>query len=147
MKYTGINAVETWYIRRPSVYDAEGYKLCVYCGDRSTQIDHVYPRSRMIRLVEKFVSEKVDSCQECNLLLGAANLMTVQEKKDYLVARVENRHWRILNLPIWTEEELRGLTNHLETKIRAEQAMRQHLESRISTLLEPDAYHLEKKSR
>lgn len=118
------------------------YELCYYCGMPAESTDHVIPLSvlRNIRgLPMEQVAEitrnrilTVESCHECNHLLGATVQESLRDRKKYLKERLKKRYAKILIVPDWTEEELMGLGPHLRATVLSGIAHRNRVRIRLS---------------
>lgn len=60
------------------------FPCCVYCGDPSTQKEHVLPQSKIWMFQGDYVSWILPSCQECNYLAGAKMFKTFGNKTEYI---------------------------------------------------------------
>ena len=91
---------------------------CYYCGELATSVDHVIPRVMIDRLkatedrwIKKVLYDKhkikvVQSCHECNCVLGSKYFETLEKRKNYIKQRLRQRYKKILNIPNWEDWEL-----------------------------------------
>ena len=98
---------------------------CHYCGAPASTKDHIIPigynyNQRPDRHRSKG-GETVDCCSECNSLLGAKALFSIQERAHEIAECLERRYKKELNAPIWSEEELEELGPTLQKQIKAKQ--------------------------
>jgi hypothetical protein len=77
------------------------------------------------------VGTTVDCCRECNSLLGAKALFTIEERAHEIAESLERRYRKELNAPIWTDEELDDLGDTLRKQIKAKQYLRLEMLERI----------------
>ncbi len=87
---------------------------CVYCGVPADSIDHVPPRTARDRILEMGLASKypfftVEACRECNSLLGGQTFWTLDERKRYIKKTLRKRYKKYIELPDWSEEELKEL--------------------------------------
>lgn len=87
---------------------------CSYCGATATESDHIPPQSHrhgiiMNGLASRYPFEIVDSCQECNAILGDRPLWTFKDRKAFVKKRLRQRHKRLIKMPPWARDELEEL--------------------------------------
>ena len=104
---------------------------CHYCGAPASTKDHIIPigynyNQRPDRHRSKG-GETVDCCSECNSLLGAKALFSIQERAHEIAECLERRYKKELNAPIWSEEELEELGPTLQKQIKAKQFLRDEI--------------------
>ena len=87
---------------------------CYYCGMPADTKDHI-PSLHYIDNVglEEVIKQGlqlwlVSSCSECNSLLSKDS-KTIKENIRYLYNKLQERYDKILNQPMWDEEELEEL--------------------------------------
>ena len=111
---------------------------CAYCGDIPNALDHVPPISWAYSLGYKYMTEEEDApfikipcCNECNSLLGAKNLFTVKERKQYIASSLRQRYRKIRENPIWDMEDIVELGDGLQKYVKNIADYRLHIERRI----------------
>lgn len=107
---------------------------CHYCGADADTKDHIIPivylrngRPRNRRAI----GDTVDCCRECNSLLGAKALFSIEERANELAECLTRRYKKELKAPIWTEEDLSDLGPTLRKQIEAKQYLRQETLERV----------------
>ena len=112
-------------------------KVCVYCGCRSTTIDHFVPLSVIAMIADAVsvgeVSGRVllPSCGECNRLAGNGSFVTVAAKRRYIHQKLAKRYARVLIIPDWTDAEINELSYGLAHFVRQGLEMRRWIEERL----------------
>ena len=107
---------------------------CHYCGAPADTKDHIVPVSYLLNgrpKKPKGVGETVDCCRECNSLLGAKALFTIEERAHEIAQCLTRRHKRELNAPVWTDEEIAELGDSLQKSVKAKQFLRTEVLERI----------------
>lgn len=111
---------------------------CVYCGseveiEREHVIPAVYYTLRSFDPTQQWI---VPACRTCNSLAGSNLYFSIPEKAIYIAKRYKIRFKKIIGIPYWSEEELRGLGYILRKGIEESMMMRlvvlrriQHIES------------------
>ena len=104
---------------------------CHYCGAPAATKDHIVPISYNYTNRPKYHRSKggetVDCCRECNTLLGAKALFSIQERAHEVAECLERRYKKELNAPIWTKEDLEELGSTLQKQIKAKQFLRDEI--------------------
>lgn len=124
--------VDFLYERHPSL---DGYQ-CYYCGADANTKDHVPPKSAVDAVgstkYKRFIL--VRACLWCNSKLGAKQLLTLVERRDYIkkVLRQELETMEAL----WTEEELESLGPMLRDLVKARLLKRDSLSQRVNWVYE-----------
>jgi hypothetical protein len=109
-----------------------------YCGEPADSIDHVIPRNALARIavVDPYDIHNrvlvVDSCRECNCLIGGKWFDSLQERKDYLKTKLRKRYQKFIDLPDWTDHELSVLGYALADLIRKGMARKRKVKQRLS---------------
>lgn len=104
-------------------------ELCYYCGQIANTVDHVIPKSTLIKLDSLEDSETtlsilgrrkltVPSCRECNCLLSDSIQESLTERKAYLKRKLRKRYARLLDMPRWEDEEVGELGCNLNQYIK-----------------------------
>jgi NMD protein affecting ribosome stability and mRNA decay len=89
-------------------------KPCVYCGVPAEAIDHIPPKAyrQFIAnqgLGKRYPTIEVETCHECNSLLGVRKLWTVPDRKRFIKGALRHRYAKYLRIPDWDPEELRKI--------------------------------------
>lgn len=90
---------------------------CIYCGCPATTIDHIPPVADRAQLMHVHHFE-VDACHECNSMLAARTLWTVEERKSWIKQYLKKKYRRLINSPEWTVDELDELGPKLRKGIQ-----------------------------
>ncbi len=97
---------------------------CFYCGMPADTVDHVPPQMARPILIAHGVSRwdfvEVEACHECNSSIGAKALYTLAERKKYIKERIRARYRRILQMPEWSEDQLKELGPGLKDFVAAQ---------------------------
>lgn len=109
---------------------------CHYCGAPADTKDHIIPvsyltNSKPSQRQRHSIGETVDCCRECNSLLGAKAVFTVEERAHEIAERLTRRYSKELKAPYWSEEELAELGPTLRDSIVAKQSVRKEVLERI----------------
>ncbi len=110
---------------------------CYYCGLPATTIDHVPPRTLRGRLIELKLDKRyeffeLDSCLECNLLLGPRAIFSRGDRKRFIKLALRKRYRRFLNISTWTDREISELGYTLKTSIISRFLMSEIIRERIN---------------
>lgn len=73
----------------------------------------------------------VESCRECNDLLGATEIPTSIERLEAIKKILSKRYARLLALPAWTAEELNQLGDTLRGHIGPSSDVKKWIERRL----------------
>lgn len=104
---------------------------CTYCGEHATQMDHVWPVSQMWVWPENHVSFVVESCQDCNLKLGAKCFVLMDDRQKEVRRLLEKENKKLLNMK-WSEKELNELGPSMQTYVLQSLAAQQTLKRRLT---------------
>jgi hypothetical protein len=112
-------------------------KPCRYCGLACDTIDHIPPQSVRPRLVELGIANRypfieVWCCRECNTLLGARALWTVETRKKFIKQALRKRYHRYLNAPEWTDREISHLSGTLQRYVLNREIIKAMVEKRLT---------------
>tara|TARA_R100000008_G_C3499301_1_gene122835 strand:- start:42 stop:458 length:417 start_codon:yes stop_codon:yes gene_type:complete len=132
---------------------------CYYCGEKSDTLDHTIPVSfYSTRPTRKGMKSKykdpvpvVDCCGECNATLNNKLIIDVRERADYLKEKYIKKYKRILNSPIWDEDDIENMGKTLRACIRRDMRLQQNIKERLDYLkmisnLSEDPFFEEKKT-
>lgn len=75
--------------------------------------------------------ERVPCCRECNSLLGAKALFSIQERAHEISECLTRRYYKELKAPVWTQEELDDLGPALRKQVESKQFLRDEVVERI----------------
>ena len=108
---------------------------CHYCGAPADTKDHIVPISYNYTQRPNNSPGKggqtVDCCRECNSLLGAKALFSVEERAHEIAECLERRYKKELKAPVWSEEDLAELGPALRKQIKAKQFLRMEILERV----------------
>lgn len=103
--------------------------FCAYCGAPAGTVDHVPPRTAAGNGAKHWL---VPCCSECNSLLGARPLYTVEERQHFLAGAIRRRYEKVLRVPRWTAEELSEVGPSLRMSILSTQALSDAVRARLA---------------
>lgn len=98
---------------------------CLYCGDKATQREHVFPRC--------FSGErtpKVPACQDCNGAAGGKIFDSLYHKAHWLATRLERKVAKLVRKPLVAIDSETG--PFLRHAILRERDKREHLAWRLA---------------
>ena len=108
---------------------------CHYCAAPADTKDHIVPISYNYTQRPNNSPGKggqtVDCCRECNSLLGAKALFSVEERAHEIAECLERRYKKELKAPVWSEEDLAELGPALRKQIKAKQFLRMEILERV----------------
>jgi hypothetical protein len=115
-------------------------KKCAYCGDDADSIDHIVPVSfyysgdrKNLHLTSEYGEENlVDCCRECNCLAGNKVFDDFYKKKEYIQDKLITRYKKVINMPFWSDEELKEIDYPLKTDIEIQTLARKWILNRIN---------------
>ena len=113
-------------------YGRESIISCFYCGD-NTQItrDHVIPISVSSNKRTYNYRDTVPCCLECNLLLGAKSIFTVEDRAAYLADKLARRYKKVLNAGEFTIEDMLEFGVNLRSMVSANLNLKEYVVQRI----------------
>lgn len=108
----------------------------MYCGyEGDIEREHVIPAHWYSHRTYDFNSQWiVDSCKQCNSFAGAFVSFSIPEKAAHILKRYKTKFRKILKVPLWTEEELNGVSPRLRLGIEESQLARVIVSRRIEHL-------------
>jgi 5-methylcytosine-specific restriction endonuclease McrA len=107
---------------------------CHYCGAPADTKDHIVPIAYLRNSRpqgSRSVGCTVDCCRECNSLLGAKALFSVEERAHEIAECLTRRYKKELKAPVWTDDELAELMPILKRQIEAKQFLRMEVLDRV----------------
>jgi len=117
-------------------YHRENRLKCFYCGELGTSRDHIFAHSARINVgrgTRNFAGqETVNSCDECNNIMGNRHPYSILDRVAYLIERLDARYQLQVQVPEWDEEELEELGQNLRRMIGAKIKQRQRALERRS---------------
>ena len=113
--------------------------FCCYCGvTEDIQFHHVIPISfsnkKRARRELHLRQNTVGCCPECNKLLTNHFPITIAEGAEFLEQRLVSKYRKILNTPLWGEEELEKMGERMLRKILHQMSLRLALIDRLRHL-------------
>lgn len=123
-------------------YDAwargeEAARTCAYCDELANERDHVPPRSlRRFISPERYPFIVVACCSECNYMLGARFLPTVELRIRFLRSAYRMKYREIVAGKQWREADLKELGSTLKTSAIARIALFHRAKRRLKFLTE-----------
>jgi hypothetical protein len=110
---------------------------CVYCGDASTDWEHVIPYTfRHPTLV-------VRACRECNGIASDKVFRSVIDKQAHIQARIRTRYTRFLKREVWDEDDMSEMGDNFKLTIRMAELQSDAVSRRVSWVLPPDVARAE----
>jgi hypothetical protein len=99
-------------------------------------VDHIPPQSVRRFLADRGLDKKykfieVWCCRECNCLLGARALWTIERRKKFIKVALRKRYKKFLRIPEWTDREISRLGPGLQPVVLNGLAIQQLIESRL----------------
>lgn len=113
---------------------------CVYCGDQSYELDHVFPVSLAAQLdlsrpnVRKEIGQGlslVPACAECNRTAGNRPFTLIREKRQFIQARLKKKHKKLLKGVVWDVDEIEDMGPNMKRYIMESMALRWTLVQRV----------------
>lgn len=118
---------------------------CVYCGAKSTCIDHVVPLSVYSALqdltrvrgngIVGFLNDaekiKVECCHECNGLAGKEVFKTLADKRKFIHEKLKEKYKNLLDMPVWTHGELEKLGPWLRSYVEGGSKKKKVVKNRV----------------
>lgn len=103
--------------------EAFAQKPCVYCGEVANSRDHFIPRAFQQRIEQLGWAKKgrliVPACIECNSTAGSKVFRTITEKRAYIHGQYRRKYRKLLEAPVWTNEEIAELGPVLRSHVVA----------------------------
>ena len=99
---------------------------CYYCGLPANSIDHVVPQALLNRVKDDYEVWKalkarrrltVDSCRECNSLLGSKYDHALVKRKQRLKEALIRKYINVLEIPQWNNHEIAALSGMLQQHV------------------------------
>lgn len=106
--------------------------VCVYCGQPSTDWEHVIPRSFAVPTLI------VRACSECNGLANSGVFDTIMHKQAAIQALLRKRYSKLVNREKWTSAELKQVSRKLRVMIEAAERESDILSRRLSWVVPTD---------
>ena len=115
-------------------------KKCVYCGEDADTKDHVVPVSYYFNgkrtgrhLTADFGEENlVDCCRECNCMANNKVFDNIQAKREYIQERIKEKYKKVVNMPFWSDDEIKELGQTLRKEVKIQQLARKWILNRIN---------------
>ncbi len=117
-----------------------GLRLCIYCGQKATTLDHVFPlkiaasldlSKENVREHLKFGLRLVPSCRECNTLAGPQPFRSILEKRRYIQKRLRDKYLKMTRTIMWSRDEIDELGPNMRREVIKMLNNRHVLEQRI----------------
>lgn len=107
---------------------------CIYCGLDGFTKDHVPSVFISYAYHPDVPHIIVPCCRHCNSILGAADLNTLPERAAYLTERYEKKYKRLLDMPIWDEEDIKEMGPTMQDAIISMEKDRENIEYALEHL-------------
>ncbi len=109
-------------------------KFCIYCGDYSECRDHFVPSSYM-RVERSFgARDTVSCCSRCNSFKSSYYFANIQDCAVYLQRKYETRYKKVLELPEWSDEEIKELRGSLKRRVIRNRYLQQLIKRKLENL-------------
>jgi len=113
--------------------------FCCYCGvTEDIQFHHVIPISfsnkKRVRRELHLRQNTVGCCGQCNRLLTNYFPMTIPEGAEYLERRLVLKYKKVLDSPLWSDEELEKMGEKMMRRIVHQMSLRLALIERLRHL-------------
>lgn len=117
--------------------DLEAGSRCVYCGVLAECRDHVVPVAYSHitgRRKAAFKNQKrnlVPACNECNRLAGSNVFAVLDDKRAFIRGALSVKYKKILDFPIWPEDEIAELSPKLRRIVRLKLSAKHVMQNRL----------------
>jgi hypothetical protein len=108
--------------------------VCVYCGDPSTDRDHLISCSWEGHRSYVNQDKLVRACKWCNSLLSAVPIFSVPGRAHYLIGRYETKFNKVLKRPYHTEDEIIQTSNNIRILLAHSNEEKRWINQKISNL-------------
>jgi hypothetical protein len=108
--------------------------LCVYCGDPSTDRDHLIPCSWEGHRSYDKPECLVKSCKWCNSLLGDVPLFSVPARAYYLIGQYERKFKRVLQRSYHSEKDILCTRNNVKLLLKTSNEEKRWIELKLQNL-------------
>lgn len=111
-------------------------RLCAYCGEPATTVDHVPPKvTRRTGLVDPSEYYEVPACHDCNSqCLGSRGPWKFEDRCQYVRGRLLKRYHWLLKSGEWTASQLEVLGIDLRRRIQHTLHLRETVIRRLTHL-------------
>lgn len=107
-------------------------RICMYCGDPATDREHVVPKS-----IVGENTDKVWSCSECNSIASDSLFETIEEKGEYIRAKLKHKYKKILEAAEWSDDEIEEMGYGMQKRIRSARTAKQWVKKRLQWDTDP----------
>ena len=114
--------------------------LCVYCGEWAEVLDHVPPISAAH--LYKAGHIKVPACKSCNKFLSGAIILSIKDRKKYIIEKILKKRKKSLRIPNWEEEELCEIKGFVNGYIKKGLIKQRQLQIRLKILTSDETFIL-----
>jgi len=123
---------------------------CFYCGVPSNSVDHFVPQSylsiirmfldttpegneKVKNVYEKTIlsQELIPACRDCNSRASDGVFDTPDDKKSFVKAKLRKKFERILELPYWSDGDIKELDYELQQTVLGAISQKNHIEKRL----------------
>ena len=105
---------------------------CFYCGEPANSIDHCPPISKCEYYKDIKNHYLIPCCLNCNNLLANKTNFTPLERLACLKELLKKKYKTILQMPDWTDEELKEVKGQLKEYIQHEISKKEQLLRRLA---------------
>lgn len=117
---------------------------CFYCGETATEKDHIIPVSYYYvgkRKGRNFMGQYnsknlVDCCKQCNVIAGNKIFDDKEQKKNYIQQILTQKYKKIINMPHWSEKQIKEMGKNLAKEIKICQLAKMWILNRINYPIE-----------
>ena len=117
-----------------SFYETIPIAYCIYCGDCWEVYDHVPPVSAWSK--DSSWLFKYPACRDCNSILSSAPTKDIRKRRYIILKKLLRRHRSIINMPYWSEKDIREVVGYVKNFIVSSKSKQEHLLKRVYNLCE-----------
>lgn len=100
-------------------------EICFYCGEPSTEVEHVIPKHTGLP------TWTVHSCRECNSLASGTIYSSVTEKLCSIREKRQRKYKWLYDMPEWSKDELEELGYNLRVAVQRQMVAKQCVQSQL----------------
>lgn len=106
---------------------------CIYCGNTTEMTrDHVIPVSWSGFKRSYAAGDVVKCCRECNVALSNKPFFCISKRANYLAHHYTRKYRKILNHPVWTDEELEEMSRDFQSTLVCRNNLKSYCMARIA---------------
>ena len=112
-------------------------KVCYYCGEPASGVDHVTPQSTL-RMLGDYIEnpctsryETVTCCFECNTGLGDRLYTTIAERKAAAKEHLRRKYRKYLEMRNFTDDDLEEFGPNMRSFIKKSMTIKKRVRMRL----------------